>query len=454
MKVIFVVPHIGRKNKKEYVRTWQMEPLAFAMLAGVTPPDVEIKLYDERLEDINFDDKADLVGINIETYTAKRGYEIAAEFKKRGVPTVFGGYQATLVPEEAIRYGDSIIQGPAEGAWELLLEDLRQGKLRHFYQRPKDTPMRFAMPNRDVFAKKPYFKIACVETGRGCPLRCNFCSIAAATKSTFVRRPIYEIIREIEMSGRRDIFFVDDNIIGNIRTAKELFRALKRLNIRWVSQGTINMARDDELLELMVSSGCNGVLIGFESFKESTLKLMDKGVNVAIGEYENAVKKVHSFGLGIYGTFIFGYDTESIEDVDYTVERAVDMKLFIAAFNHLLPLPGTPLYQEFEQAGRLRYKKWWLDPEFRYNDIPFNPKNFTHLELKEACLKARKKFYSLSGIARRINPQVVFSSAKLAATYFGLNLLLGKEVEQKNGLPLGNESFSPELINNEEIAYA
>ena len=451
MKVIFIVPHIGRKKKKEYVRTWQMEPLAFAMLAGITPPDVELKLYDERLEDINFDDPADLVGINVETYTAKRGYEIAAEFRKRGVPVVFGGYQAALIPDEVARYGDSVVSGPAEGAWEVLLEDLRHKTLKPFYERPKDKPVKFAMPRRDIFAGKPYFKIACVETGRGCPLRCNFCSIAAATKSTFVRRPIHEIVQEIQMSGRRDIFFVDDNIIGNIKTAKELFRALKPLNIRWVSQGTVNMAKDDELLELMVESGSKGVLIGFESFKESTLKLMDKGVNIAIGDYEKAVKKIHSFGLAIYGTFIFGYDTETLEDVEYTTERAIDMKLYIAAFNHLLPLPGTPLYKDFELAGKLRYKKWWLSPEFRYNEVPFNPKNFTHEELRKACFKARKRFYGLPAILKRFNPEVVLSSAKVAVTYFGLNLLLRKEVEQKNNLPLGNERFEP--VPAEEIAY-
>lgn len=452
MKVTFVVPHIGRKNKKEYVRTWQMEPLAFAMLAGITPPDVEIKLYDERLEDIDFDDPTDLVGINVETYTAKRGYEISAEFRKRGVPVVFGGYQAALIPDEVSHYGDSVVVGPAEGAWEELLGDLKTvGKLKPFYKRLQDQPMRFAMPRRDIFESKPYFNIACVETGRGCPLRCNFCSIAAATKSTFIRRPIPEIVQEIEFSGRKDIFFVDDNIIGSIRTAKELFRALKPLNIRWVSQGTVNMAKDDELLSLMVESGCKGVLIGFESFKESTLRLMDKGVNIVIGDYEKAVAKIHGYGLGIYGTFIFGYDTETLEDIQYTTERAIEMKLYIGAFNHLLPLPGTPLYREFEEAGKLRYKKWWLSPEFRYNEIPFNPKNCTHEELRKACFEARKKFYGFPAILRRFNPSVVLSSAKMTATYFGLNLLLKKEIDQKNDLPLGNEPYEPVPI--EEVAY-
>lgn len=453
MRVAFIVPHIGRKNKKEYVRTWQMEPLAFAMLAGITPPDVDVVLYDERLEDINFNDRVDLVGINIETYTAKRGYEIAREFKERGVPVVFGGYQAALFPEEAMQYGDSIIEGSAEGAWEALLMDVREGKtLRQRYMRAPDIPLCFAMPRRDIFKEKPYFKIACVETGRGCPLRCNFCSIAAATKSTFIRRPIQEIVAEIEYSGRKDIFFVDDNIIGHIPTAKELFRALKRLNVRWVSQGTINMARDDELLHLMADSGCKGVLIGFESLKKSTLEAMDKRVNMVSVKFEDAIKKIHSFGLGIYGTFIFGYDTESLDDVLSTAVWAAEQKLFIAAFNHLLPFPGTPLYRTLEQEGRMRYKKWWLSPEFRYNEVPFHPKQYSHDELREACLAARKKFYSVGSImCRAANPQIFLAGPKITFSYFMINMLLRKEIEQKNGLPLGNNPFPPEPVMKESL---
>lgn len=444
MKILFVVPHIGRKTKNEYVRSWQMEPLAFATLAGITPKDVEIVLYDERLEEINFDDPADLVGINTETYTAKRAYEISAEFRKRGVPVVLGGYHTTLAPNEAVQYADSVVVGPAEGAWEQVLKDAESHTLKPTYMRPPNEPMRFSMPRRDIFRGKNYFDMGCVESGRGCPLRCNFCSIAAATNSKFTRRPIKEVVQEIEMMGRKDIFIVDDNIIGNIKTAKELFRALKSLHIRWVSQGTINMVRDDELLTLMVESGCKGVLIGFESFEEETLKLMDKGVNIAIGDYEKAVKKLHSYGLGIYGTFIFGYDTDTLDVIDYTTKRAIDLRIFIAALNHLLPFPGTPLYEEFKKAGKLRYDKWWLSPSFDYNEVPFNPKNFTHEELREACFRARKKFYSASSIVRRsFNPGVLFSSPKMMFVYFMLNFLLGKEVEQKNGLPLGNELSEP-----------
>jgi radical SAM superfamily enzyme YgiQ (UPF0313 family) len=357
---------------------------------------------------------------------------------------VLGGYHASLIPEEVACYADSVIVGPAEGAWEQLLEDLKNRSLQPIYRRRADEPTRFAVPRRTIFSGKSYFNIGCVETGRGCPLRCNFCSIAAVTGSTFVRRPIPDIVREIEGMERRDIFFVDDNIIGNVRTAKDLFRALKPLNIRWVSQGTVNMAKDEELLTLMAESGCRGVLIGFESIKASTLKLMDKGVNISVGDYEQAIRTIHCHGLGIYGTFIFGYDTETLTDFEHTVDMAVESKLFIAAFNHLLPFPGTPLYQDLELAGRLRYRKWWLSPTFRFNDVPFVPRHCSPEDLRQACLDARKKFYGLHAILKRsLNPSVVLSDPKMLLTYFLLNALLGKEIDQKDGLPLGNERCEP-----------
>lgn len=442
MRVLCIVPHIGRKERSRYIRSWQMEPLAFATLAGATPDDVELVLYDERLEEINFDDAADLAAINIETYTAKRGYEIAREFRRRNVPTVFGGYHATLAPHEAVCYGDSVVIGPAENSWATILDTIRHNQpLQPWYRRAETDEMKFAMPRRDIFAGKPYFGITCVETGRGCPLRCNFCSIAAATRSTFIRRPIHQIIEEIRRSGKKKIFFVDDNIIGHIPSAKELFRNLIPLNIRWVSQGTVNMARDEELLDLMVESGCKGVLIGFESLKRDTLMLMNKPVNANVGDYETAIRKIHSKGLAIYGTFIFGYDTDTLNDYERTAEWAIEQDLFIAAFNHLLPFPSTPLYQEFQKQGQLRYPKgWWLNPAFRYNEVPFYPKNCSHEELREACMAARRKFYGMSGILRRFNREVAMSSLPMASTYFWLNLLLGREVEQKNGLPLGNET--------------
>jgi radical SAM superfamily enzyme YgiQ (UPF0313 family) len=444
MKITFITPHVGRKSSKEYVRTWQMEPLTIATLAGLTPADVEFAYYDERVEPINFDAPTDLAAITVETYTAKRAYEVAAEYHRRGVKTLLGGYHVTLVPDEAQMYADSILVGYAEPLWEQVIRDAEKGTLQQRYTQDKTQPYEYGMPRRDLFKGKPYFKLSCLETGRGCPLCCNFCSIAAATSSRYNGRPIDSIVAEIALLENRNIFFVDDNFVGNLKHARELCHELAPLKINWVGQGTLNMAKDEKLLEIMAESGCAGVLIGFESLRHDTLQLMDKKLNVVMGDYKTLINRLHQHGIGLYGTFIFGYDSESANDTLRTAEAAIDFGLFIAAFNHLLPFPGTPLYEQFRRGGKLTDEQWWLSPTFRFGDVPFNPKNMTAQELHELCLKARRRFYSLPGMVRRAaNIRGNATTLRKAAAFWGINALLRKEIGQKDGLPLGNHPVRP-----------
>src|SRR6266566_3519720 len=399
MKITFITPHVGRKSSKEYVRTWQMEPLTIATLVGLTPPDVEIAYYDERVESINFDALTDLAAITVETYTAKRAYEIAAEYHKRGVKTLLGGYHVTLIPDEAQGYADNILVGYAEPLWEQVIRDAEKGTLQRRYTQNKAQPYAYGMPRRDIFQGKPYFKLSCLETGRGCPLHCNFCSIAAATSSRYNGRSIDSIVAEIASLKNRNVFFVDDNFVGNLKHARDLCRELIPLKINWLGQGTLNMARDEKLLEIMAESGCAGVLIGFESLRHDTLR---------------------------------------------TAEAAIDFGLFIAAFNHLLPFPGTPLYEQFRCEGKLTDEQWWLSPTFRFGDVPFTPKHMTAQELHELCLKARRRFYSLPGMIRRsANISGNATTLRKAAAFWGINALLRKEIGQKDGLPLGNYPVRP-----------
>lgn len=447
MRILFVTPHIGRKSNVRYVRTWQMEPLTIATLVALTPPQVEIEYVDERLgETIDFSHRYDLAVVTVETYTAKRSYEICSECHTHGVPTIIGGYHVTLEPNEAAQYADAIMIGFAEPLWHELMSDVLRGTLKERYVQDRTVPYRFVTPRREIFKGRDYFDLHCVETGRGCPLSCEFCSITAATNATYLARNIDDVVADIRSLPGKHVFFVEDNFVGNKRHAKALLRAIEPLGIRWVGQGTLNMAHDQELLELMRASGCAGVLIGFESLKNETLLAMQKPINTRFGEYESSIRRLHRYGIALYGTFIFGYDTESVADIRHTVERAIDYGIFMAAFNHLLPFPGTPLYERLRSEGRLMYDRWWLSPEFRFGEVPFHPKHLAREELHEECLRARERFYSVPSIVRRGFGNISGNCGSLgkAGAFAWINYLLRREVKEKDGLPLGNHPSVPQ----------
>ncbi len=439
---------MGRKDNEridQYVQTWQFEPLPIATLAAITPKDIEISYFDERVERINFDDPTDLAAITVETYTAKRAYEIAAQFHKRGVPTILGGYHVMLMPEEAAQYADSIFIGYPETRWTEVLKDVEQGILKRRYVHDRTEPHEFVIPDRNLLARHKYFPLSNVETGRGCPYRCNFCSIAAAHSSTYAVRPIDSVVEEVAGLKNKRVFFVEDNFVGNPNHTKDLCRALAPLKIQWMGQGTLTMAKDEELLKLMADSGCLGMLIGFESLKPETLRLMDKRHNITKEDYKNQIRKIHQHGIALYGTFVFGYDTEMPEDIVHTAEAAIDFGIFMSALNHLVPFPGTPLYEQFKEKGRMPDENWWLSPSYRFGDVAFTPTNMTADELHEQCLAARRKFYSFPSIIRRAakNPKGNLWPPFKIAGYPVINHLLRREINEKDGLPLGNEPVRP-----------
>jgi len=210
------------------------------------------------------------------------------------------------------------------------------------------------------------------------------------------------------------------------------------LKINWVGQASIHIANDDRLLELMVKSGCRGVLIGMESLDPANLRDMDKGWNIAHSSYADSLKNFRKHGLAVYGTFLFGYDNDDRAIVRKSIDFAKEHKLFLAAFNHLVPFPGTPLYRRLEAEGRLLKPKWWLDPESRVGDVVFRPKKVSPRELEALCLDARKQFYSWSSMFRRlIDRQANIKNLTMLAVYLGLNLQAHYDIDLRQGLQLG-----------------
>jgi radical SAM superfamily enzyme YgiQ (UPF0313 family) len=456
MRLTLVHPCIGRRRGQPYIRTWQMEPLAPATLAGLTPRDrdTDIRFYDDRTESIPFDEPTDLVALSVETYTAKRSYQIASEFRRRGVPVVMGGFHPTLVPDEASEYAESIVVGEAEELWPTVVDDFRNGRLQREYRQPTRPSLSGVRLDRSIFAGKRYLPVGLVEAGRGCHFRCEFCAIQSYFANTQTRRPIEEIVDEVRSVKKPLIFFVDDNITSNMDQAKEFFRALIPLNIRWVSQASINAAHDEEFLRLIKASGCQGLLIGFETLDPENLRRMRKSFNLMNGGYEQALANLRRHEIRLYVTFILGYDADRGDTLEKTLAFAQQHRFYIVAFNHLTPFPGTPLYDRLKSEGRLLYERWWLDPGYRYGMVPFTPQGMTADQVKDRCIEARQRFYSIASIlARSLDIKLSARNLFMWRNFFPINLLFRSEVLQRKDFPLGDESYTAPLLKAEHSVH-
>ena len=450
MKVTFLRPNIGRLENGPYIDEGRMEPLTLGVLAAYTPQDVDCVLYDDRMEDIPFDEPTDLAAITVELYNSRRAYEIAAEYRKRGVPVVMGGFQPTLVPDECLQHADAIVTGDAEIVWPQVVNDARIGKLERRYAGSTDYPQpRGILTRRDLFEGKGYLPISLVQFGRGCRFACDFCAITTFFDRKQCVRPIQDVVAEIEDQNRNLVFFVDDNLVSNHESAKELLRALIPLKIRWVSQGSIDMTEDPELMELIEASGCQGFVIGFESVQPGSVRGMRKACNLSKkfqdwDRYARQVEILRKHHLQTWAAFTLGHDTDTVESIAETLQFAEEHKFCFAAFNILMPYPSTPLYARLESEGRLLWGgKWWLHPEYRFNHAAFEPKNMTPEELTDAVFQCRKRWNSVPSILTRVwDFQTHMSSVYRLGTYFVYNKLFASETMTKHGMYFGKHQDS------------
>jgi len=375
-------------------------PLGLAVLASHTPPEVEVSLTDENLAPIDYGRPVDLVAITAATQTSPRAYAIADAFRARGTKVVLGGMHPTALPEEAGRHADAVVVGEGEEVWPRLLADLEDGGLRPMYRAKRRPPLAGATaPRRDIFHSEGYIFPFTTYTTRGCPFGCTFCSVTSFFGGTYRSRPVEEVCREVDgLGANRPILFVDDNVAAQPARAKQLFRALAPYKVTWIGQASVTVARDEELLRLAAASGCLALFIGIESLSPDSLSSVGKRHN-AVAEYEEAIRRIRSHDIAVFGAFIFGLDHDTEDVFEATVRFARRTKLEGAQFNLLTPYPGTPLGAAMDREGRILSRDW---SEYRGDKVVFAPRLMSPRRLQEGHDWAWREFYSYGSIFERV----------------------------------------------------
>ena len=403
MKIRLIDPALKVRNQQQHtkkeIKSFWFPHLSLTMLAGLTPKEHDVQITDENVDEINFEEEVDLVGITGMTIHAYRAYEIAEKFRSRGVPVVMGGIHASNLPQEAKNHVDSVVIGEAETLWENVLEDTRNRTLKPFYEAKNLCSLaNMPHPRQDLLKRNAYLTTNCVQTTRGCPFDCSFCSVTQFFGHRYRFRPVEQVVEEVKKYSGEFVAFVDDNIAGSPAYAKELFNALKPLHIKWGSQASLTMARDNELLALAAESGCIAMFVGIESLSQTNLAKFNKSFN-KVNEYSEAIRKFHDHGIMINGSFMFGleYDDESV--FEKTARFIEDNKIELVTYNILTPLPGTRFYQQMERENRITDRDW---SKYNSGNVVFKPKLMLAETLQNGYHWAAKKTYSYRSILKRV----------------------------------------------------
>jgi radical SAM superfamily enzyme YgiQ (UPF0313 family) len=395
-------------QKMTFSRRALFMPLNLAVCAAVVPDGWEAEIIDENVLDPDgpghraSDDGVDAVGIGAMTTQARRAYELADAYRRLGVPVILGGLHASALPEEAARHADIVCRGDAEGTLPRALRDLERGGALPVYDWTDDPDAPIATPRKDLLDPADYLVFNPIQTTRGCPHGCTFCTTPAIFGRKFRQRDIGEIVEEMRVARERFrsrvFIFSDDNVAGNHRWAMELFDAVRPLNVRWASQCDILISQNDRLLAAMRDSGCIGLILGLESPKAGTLRLAGKRY-VDADEYLRRIAKIQSYGISIWGSFIFGFDTDDWHDCMDAVRFAQRARLCMSCYPILTPYPGTAIFEQFRAEGRLRTEQWE-----RYNGatVVYEPKRMTAPELRHAQMAAFHEFYRPASALRRL----------------------------------------------------
>lgn len=394
MKILLLMPHPNAK--KSIFNKFSYPCLTLQQVAGITPPEHDVEIIDERFENIKFNKHYDLVGISLLTYNSLRGYELSNIFRKKGITVVLGGYHPSLLPEEAKKHADAIVVGEAEHSWPQLLSDFQKGKLKPLYkgEKPKAEEIPPARHNIGVYT---LFSES-IQSTRGCPVGCEWCAMNVMEGKIVRCRPVQNVIDEMKTIKAKNIFFADASVTVNPSYSKRLFKGMSELNKRFQCFGNINVvARDDEFLKLANEAGIMKWYLGIESISQKNIDQAGKGTN-KVKQYEKAIKKIKDYGMEVCGFFIFGLDYDTPEIFDLTLDSMIKWGLDEASFSIITPYPGTRLFERMNKEGRITSYDWSRYQEGKVNIT--HPK-MSEQDILQGIRRIALEFYSTKNTIRR-----------------------------------------------------
>lgn len=416
MKILLIQPKMNKRPMDTDLKTRMSPSLALLTLMNLTPDHYEIILVNENIEKINFDLDVDMAGFTVTLDVLPRAARIAAEFKKRNIPSIAGGVHITCSPESCMQYFDAICIGPAERVWKHILEDVQNNRLQKVYCDMEGfTGAEIVSPAYEKFETDKYLYMNVVATGRGCPNRCDFCYNSCKNRM-YIQRPIPDVLRDIRALNTRHIFFTDDNFIGVPAYTKAFLEEIRPLNLIWSAAVTTRILYDPEILDLMAETGCQSLFIGFESINGASLQSVHKDNQVE--KYEQLVETIHKKGIMINASMVFGLDEDRPSTFKETLDWLVEHRIETLTSHILTPYPGTRLYEKMKEEGRIH--EYDLE-KYNTSHVVYSPSHMTEKELYEGYLWMYREFYSFKNIIRRYP-----KSKKQKRPYLLFNLMYRK----------------------------